>query len=585
MPISDSAITGRRTAYRCCAAKLAMQHVKERAHGKTKCAEETILKMKFLQMAGDIMDSYPTSAQVMGEVCVSEDLVCATIKLADPGCVVCCGDESVDPPVDPCAIVPDFTVGGVITEDDLPSTPDGNYLVTNFGGSEVSIIGDVVSNALTNIFVVPDGNIVLDSSTSIYYTSFQAVTTLLYPGITVSTVFAPSTVNFISDSAPYAFAQNRPIIIEGTLDGGTTWTTVYSGPEQSIASGLIVDVGNIYDDFRIKYFEGECLRGPVPATSFNNTPPFTTVLYGTNTLFPATNPIRIYEGEVLGPYAQVDASTQAGASGGNFYRIRKCDVIPDYMVAVGQFGIIRKTSDFGQTWSAPGGNWAASPDVPSYANLQFTSLYHANGGPYFVAAGLGGGLFVSADFGDTFNYVPQSALFSNITSAVLADDQTIIIGTQTNGVWKTTNGGTTWVLVLAVGTVSHIDMFGDIVLVFLQAGGCYRSTDQGDTWPAVPNSTPMNVRDSRFDSMGNTVYAVGQGRFKSVNAGQMWSIQEPIDLIARFGLCILTQNIIMFTRQNQLHLSIDGGATSTVISTAVAPIDGGYYAVEAQIMP
>lgn len=573
MALTDAGITTRRIAYRCCQADLGYAYIVDEALGCTDCAATKLKRMKFMRWAIGVMDRTPTSTESGGMHCVSHDFAEQVIQLADPGCAKC-ACPPITPPADPCAVTPDFTVDGVITEADLPSTPDGTYLVTNFGGSEVSIIGNVVGGGLNDPFIVPDGNIVLDSDTSVYYTSFQGVTTLLFPGITVGTFIAPFFFNVISDSAPYAYAQNRNIRIEATIDG-TTWYTVYTGTEQSIAQQLTIST-NVNPpipsptDFRIWYIEGSCEYGPVDASNFNTTPPFTNVVVGTTQFFPPIPgaPVFIYRGELYGTFTQVDSQVLPN-DGGRFRTIRKADDSPDIMVAGAERGLLRRTADGGATWTTPLGNWASSPDIPDIDTAEMTKIQYVGSGVFFVA-GVGGVLFVSSDYGQTFNWVEQTGLGGAAVRSVYAYSSFVIfVGTASDGVWRSDDAGTNWTKVLDIpDRVTHMEAVGNNLMAFISnpTSGCYRSTDAGLTWPAFPNTGIVDVNDT--DVVGQTVYATGDKRYKSIDAGQTWIVQEAFPYSS---VSAGSSQVVMYVGDNsEVFISFDGGVTVSPTSVGAA---------------
>lgn len=587
MALSDNAIEGRRLVYACCAAKKAHKYMVQRAKGKYDCAEETMLEMKFLHLAADIMDAYPTSTQVMGEVCVSEDLVCATIRLADPGCVTCCGDEDA-PVVDPCVIVFDYEVLEAIPDTDVAAADDGTYLITEIGGFPIAVIANVVGGAYSIQFVLPDGYIVYATVTDTYYSAFAFITTLLFPGITVGTI-VPGLYDVISDNAPYAFAQNRGIIIEATEDG-IVWTPVYVGVEQDIANFLTVNtvlnlpvpVPNPIG-FRIKYTtnEGACEYGPVDASVFNTTPPLTNVIAVCEAVFPDEYPATVQKGAILGPAFTTEASISGGVGTANDFKgLHFASDDPSKMVAGSSFGSLIFSGDSGGTWAVPGGNWAASPDIADINFAHFDQFSDDNVGTIFVA-GFGGVLARSLDYGATFNAVSQAGITGDVRSVGAVGGQNdAVVGTESDGIWKTDDGGATWTQVLAItDEVKHIQVVGSIVLAFTPVG-VYRSADSGTTWPMVPNSTLLDGSDS--DVMGSiVVVAAGSGRYKSIDGGFTWIQQSTTAILSA---CIVSSQICLYVEDNNIvTISTDGGITTSPMSIGTS--QGYAWKVRAHIYP
>lgn len=398
------------------------------------------------------------------------------------------------------------------------------------------------------------------------------------PAISVSTFIAPFFFNVISDDVVLAAAENRNIRIEATIDG-TTWYTVYTGTEQDIAQQLTIST-NVNPpipsptDFRIWYIEGSCEYGPVGASNFNTTPPFTNVVVGTTQFFPPGPgaPVFIYRGELYGTFTQVDSQVLLN-DGGRFRTIRKADDSPDIMVAGAENGLLRRTDDGGATWTTPIGNWASSPDIPDLDTAEMTKIQYAGSGVFFVA-GAGGVLLVSSDYGQTFNWVEQTGLGGASVLCVYAYSSfVILVGTASDGVWRSTDAGTNWTKVLDIpDRVTHMEAVGDNLMAFINnpTSGCYRSTDAGLTWPAFPNTGVVQVIDT--DVVGQTVYAVGDKRYKSVDAGQTWAVQEafPYSSVSAGS----AQVVLYVGDNNGVYISFDGGVT--VSPTSVG--DASFYA-------
>ena len=135
----------------------------------------------------------------------------------------------------------------------------------------------------------------------------------------------------------------------------------------------------------------------------------------------------------------------------------------------------------------------------------------------------------------------------------------ILVGAVAGGIWKSTNGGTTWVskldngAQLAIGSMVRDPSNENIVYAGtgegwnnsdnVYGGGIYKSTDFGETWNLLSSTIGANimnfsnVRSMAFDPSGN-LYAVtysykrkdGQGLlytsgglYKSTNGGSSWS--------------------------------------------------------------
>mgnify|MGYP006180670291 CR=1 FL=1 len=92
-----------------------------------------------------------------------------------------------------------------------------------------------------------------------------------------------------------------------------------------------------------------------------------------------------------------------------------------------------------------------------------------------------------------------------------ANSNEILAGSVGGGVWKTTNGGTSWVPVtddqdpIAIGSMVYAgnntvyagtgEGWGNIDAVY--GGGIFKSTDFGDTWTLLSSTTGANINKFR----------------------------------------------------------------------------------------
>jgi len=160
---------------------------------------------------------------------------------------------------------------------------------------------------------------------------------------------------------------------------------------------------------------------------------------------------------------------------------------------------------------------------------------------------------------------------ANIAYAAVADfAENGLLGNT--GIWKTTDGGVTWTNTTAGPLNDTIDSFSDVVVdpnnpttVYAALGtffgnfgsannGIYKSTDGGTTWNLLSNF-PNGVKDGRISlaistaNSGNVLYAdvSGTGASGSTGFGSLFKIEK----------------------------SIDGGATWTDLTAAASDFTGG----------
>ncbi|HEY6041102.1 MAG TPA: hypothetical protein VIX58_03145, partial [Anaerolineae bacterium] len=130
-----------------------------------------------------------------------------------------------------------------------------------------------------------------------------------------------------------------------------------------------------------------------------------------------------------------------------------------------------------------------------------------------------------------------------VRSIIPVDANTIFAGSVGGGIWKTTNGGTSWAPVndfmanLAIGTMvvnpaSTSTMYAGTGEGFgnydaIQGAGIFRSTDSGTTWSQLPSTNNANfnwVNRLAFSPNGSVLLAAtNSGIWRSTDGGGIWS--------------------------------------------------------------
>jgi len=152
----------------------------------------------------------------------------------------------------------------------------------------------------------------------------------------------------------------------------------------------------------------------------------------------------------------------------------------------------------------------------------------------------------------------------------LTNNSHIIVGANTGGVWKTTNGGTTWtvltdnlsnlnVYALAIDPANSSTYFWGST-----SGTIFKSTDAGATWSLLADTGAGNVNKILIDPTNtNKMYCSveGGGIYKSTNAGVTWTL---INASATNGYDVEFKpgdTNTIYASGNQFYKSTDGGVT------------------------
>jgi photosystem II stability/assembly factor-like uncharacterized protein len=216
--------------------------------------------------------------------------------------------------------------------------------------------------------------------------------------------------------------------------------------------------------------------------------------------------------------------------------------------------------------------WSTAADTSNYS-----------GGSKQVARSIdGGNTWTSINNNAASASQRPSALFAiNQDIAFLAMADFVNLG---GGLYRTTNGGSTWVK--ATGVYDDAASFPDVVAFFDAQNGVtlgdplsngkfeiYTTADGGNTWTALPASSCPNAQTNEYGSfqtyavIGNTIWAgTSQGRIlKSADKGMTWSI-------------ITTPNTsfvdyMAVKNDNEMWISVEDGSANS--EGTMKTMDGG----------
>lgn len=154
------------------------------------------------------------------------------------------------------------------------------------------------------------------------------------------------------------------------------------------------------------------------------------------------------------------------------------------------------------------------------------------------------------------------------------DEDHIIIGANTGGVWKTTNGGDTWTPLndyfsnLYVYSVAIAPSDADTYYFGSSNGLIFKSVDAGATWNAigsVGNSAVNKILIHPNDPNILFATAANVGIYRSIDGGDSWS-NIGVDGNGYDVEFNPNDPSIVYASGGGFHKSIDGGANFTTIS-------------------
>ena len=179
-----------------------------------------------------------------------------------------------------------------------------------------------------------------------------------------------------------------------------------------------------------------------------------------------------------------------------------------------------------------------------------------------IFAGTSGGLFKSANDGESWELCENDIGYSLVYSLAVSPNGAIFAGTFYDGVFRSTDNGNSWTqlgsnvyfIVRALAIKSDGIIFaGDTESESGGGGSVYRSTNNGDSWIKLNGLPDSPVYQIKISADGSIFVGMKDGFFKSTNNGASWSLITNgiwITWISDLAISIVN-NYIYVTGSNQ----------------------------------
>ncbi len=246
---------------------------------------------------------------------------------------------------------------------------------------------------------------------------------------------------------------------------------------------------------------------------------------------------------------------------------------------------IFKSEDGGANWT----NLNDDPDWP-YGESEYSmfTTHQSSGNLYMSTWGF---LYMSSDRGDSWQQIYSRENWDMISLAVDPTTINVIyVGTEEEGLFKTTDGGMNWsasssglpsdeIRVIAVNPNTSSTVYAGT-----RSNGIFKSITSGDSWTSTNNNIVfqrisdivMNPNDSNIIFIAARDSSNDEGIFRSINGGVSWTklpVNAGVDWSAGNYIAIDPTNtdIIYFASYQSVFKSIDGGDNWTESSTSSSP--------------
>lgn len=185
-----------------------------------------------------------------------------------------------------------------------------------------------------------------------------------------------------------------------------------------------------------------------------------------------------------------------------------------------------------------GENWSTNQNLLSGKEI---TCFVEKDNCLFVGTRLNG-LFFSTDNGINWNEIKSDDLDNAITKLVFKDDK-LFVGAH-NAIYVSEDFGVTW-KILKVGLNTKINSFvikNDTIYAGTESTGMFKSTDNGTTWSGINfKLTHQNVSDITISGDDIIITSLGGGAYKSSDGGASWT-QINNGLITSKVICLFNDN-------------------------------------------
>jgi photosystem II stability/assembly factor-like uncharacterized protein len=278
---------------------------------------------------------------------------------------------------------------------------------------------------------------------------------------------------------------------------------------------------------------------------------------------------RLYAGTTGGVYFTTDQGDTWGALNSDlpiyYNNIRSLAFDSTGDMFAGSDSTVYKSTNFGASWVP-----LFTPKPYAYIN----ALAFAKNGNFLV--GTIRGFYLSTDKGGTWSYNPAPVDSPAWVSTYAFDKQgNIFAGTGTDGVFRSTDDGNSWVQLETGPSINQIssissDGGGDVYAVAV-GGGYYDpiicSTNEGGSWTLGAGLSDSSGIYPTIEAVasGKTgeVFAAtnGEGLIVSTNRGKDWSHSASFPIATVFSLAADTDGFVYAGTDSGVYESTDEGAT------------------------
>jgi hypothetical protein len=214
-----------------------------------------------------------------------------------------------------------------------------------------------------------------------------------------------------------------------------------------------------------------------------------------------------------------------------------------------------------------GANWTQISSADSDIDILSIVMSNSN-----IIAGTWNGLYLSTDGGTTWNAVTPAGIPADTAIWSLALIDTTLFAGTTGDIYKSSDDGNTWTEansgIAADARITSIVASEDAIFAGSASNGVFKTANGGTSWTAI-NSGLTDTHISQLAVIGTRLLAVTlNGVFISDNNGSSWAADSSgLEKINCFA--VVDNQLFAGTDDEGAYLSVDSGATWTSYSSGL----------------
>ncbi|ROL61440.1 T9SS C-terminal target domain-containing protein [Bacteroidetes/Chlorobi group bacterium ChocPot_Mid] len=182
----------------------------------------------------------------------------------------------------------------------------------------------------------------------------------------------------------------------------------------------------------------------------------------------------------------------------------------------------------------------------------------AHKGSNLYAGTLGGSLYKSTNYGDSWEFIGENTPFIDIEKILVKDSRVFIVNRKF-GIYYSEDDGATWTAVntgLKNTTVTSIADLDGTLFCSTYGEGVYMSTNNGDSWVERNSGLPNKYVNQLTVYAGSLYLATNTGAYVSGNYGESWGTLRPT---GAYNFITVNQNYIFIANNTQAWMTSNNG--------------------------